>query len=93
MSVSHTSVGDYRQYIQNYSLCGLSRNILQFPDPCFEFHKNTFAPIMNARDTLLGEAPWVALLDVSWGGRYNSIMIITNQNQSSNSVIAFALEV
>ena len=67
---TYASVGNYSQYIPDYNLCGLSINSLQSETKCFDYHKKVFAPIVNGRDTLTGETPWVvyihAIVDYPW---------------------------
>ena len=51
-------IGNYSQYISDYNLCGYPKSTLKAEKECLMYSKS-LVPIGNARDAMLGEAPWV----------------------------------
>ena len=83
-----SNIGDYSNVINDYNLCGLSKNSLQMKNDCFENHKEFNPGLHNASNVYKGEAPWMVQVEIMdeikfWPDRY----VLINKYYFNNSSI------
>ena len=80
----NVTIGNYGQYISDYNLCGYSKSTLKAEKECLKFSQ-TLVPIIDGRNAMLGEAPWV----VSIEGRRDATFLEILKNLRTEVYVTF----